>query len=88
MSISLLERGHGAGNVRKGHYMAKAKVIENTDLEKDTETNVVSNTNTNEYLAFVRQRENAQAKEDKVANLEAEVATLKELVAQLLADRA
>lgn len=62
----------------------KAKVVDNTDLEKDLDTGIVTNTNTNEYLAFIRQREAAQSKDEKIASLETQVSELKDMVAALI----
>tara|TARA_Y100000385_G_scaffold267759_1_gene304184 strand:- start:717 stop:914 length:198 start_codon:yes stop_codon:yes gene_type:complete len=60
--------------------MAKTKIKENKDLVKDTNTGAVINTNTN---AFVRRRAQMALqieKDNKLEQLEKDVAELKKLI--------
>lgn len=60
--------------------MARKKIKENPDLVKDTESGAVINTNSN---AFARRREQmrlAQEKDNKIVQLEKDVAELKKLI--------
>ena len=60
--------------------MAKKKIKENPDLVKDTNSGAVINTNSN---AFARRREQmrlAQEKDQKISQLEKDVAELKKLI--------
>ncbi len=63
-----------------GYNMAKTKIKENKDLVKDTNTGAVINTNTN---AFTRRRAQMALqieKDNKVKQLEKDVAELKKLI--------
>jgi hypothetical protein len=60
--------------------MARKKIKENPDLVKDTASGAVINTNSN---AFTRRREQmrlAQEKDNKILQLEKDVAELKKLI--------
>jgi len=63
--------------------MARKKIKENPDLVKDTASGAVINTNSN---AFARRREQmrlAQEKDNKILQLEKDVAELKKLIKDL-----
>jgi t-SNARE complex subunit (syntaxin) len=63
--------------------MARKKIKENPDLVKDTASGAVINTNSN---AFTRRREQmrlAQEKDNKILQLEKDVAELKKLIKDL-----
>ena len=63
-----------------GYNMAKTKIKENPDLVKDTNTGAVINTNSN---AFTRRRAQMALqieKENKIEQLEKDVAELKKLI--------
>ena len=60
--------------------MAKTKIKENKDLVKDTNTGAVINTNSNAFTARREQMRLAQEKDNKIHQLEKDVAELKKLI--------
>jgi uncharacterized protein YceH (UPF0502 family) len=63
--------------------MAKKKIIGSPDLVKDTSTGAVINTNTNAFAKRRQQMQLAQDKDNKLAQLENDVAELKKIVKKL-----
>ena len=63
--------------------MAKTKIKENKDLVKDTNTGAVINTNTNAFAKRRQQMQLAQEKDNKLAQLESDVAELKKMIKKL-----
>jgi hypothetical protein len=63
--------------------MAKKKIIGSPDLVKDTSTGAVINTNTNAFAKRRQQMQLAQEKDNKLAQLENDVAELKKIVKKL-----
>ena len=61
----------------------KAKVKDNPDLVKDTSNGAVINTNTNAFAKRRLQMQLAQEKDNKLAQLESDVAELKKIVKKL-----
>jgi hypothetical protein len=63
--------------------MTKKKIIGSPDLVKDTSTGAVINTNTNAFAKRRQQMQLAQEKDNKLAQLENDVAELKKIVKKL-----
>jgi uncharacterized protein YceH (UPF0502 family) len=63
--------------------MARKKIIGSPDLVKDTSTGAVINTNTNAFAKRRQQMNLSQEKDNKLAQLESDVAELKEIVKKL-----
>jgi|TARA_B100001094_G_scaffold76128_1_gene72542 hypothetical protein len=63
--------------------MAKKKIIGSPDLVKDTSNGAVINTNTNAFAKRRLQMQLAQEKDNKLAQLESDVAELKKIVKKL-----
>ena len=63
--------------------MARKKIKENPDLVKDTASGAVINTNTNAFAKRRQQMQLAQEKDNKLAQLENDVAELKKIVKKL-----
>ena len=63
--------------------MAKKKIIGSPDLVKDTSTGAVINTNTNAFAKRRQQMQLAQEKDNKLVQLENDVAELKKIVKKL-----
>jgi len=63
--------------------MTKKKIIGSPDLVKDTSTGAVINTNTNAFAKRRLQMQLAQEKDNKLAQLESDVAELKKIVKKL-----
>ena len=63
--------------------MTKKKIIGSPDLVKDTSTGAVINTNTNAFAKRRQQMQLAQDKDNKLAQLENDVAELKKIVKKL-----
>ena len=63
--------------------MANKKIIGSPDLVKDTSTGAVINTNTNAFAKRRQQMQLAQEKDNKLAQLESDVAELKKIVKKL-----
>jgi hypothetical protein len=63
--------------------MARKKIIENPDFVKDTSTGAVINTNTNAFAKRRQQMQMAIEKDNKLAQLENDVAELKKLIKKL-----
>ena len=55
-----------------------------TSLGRDPESNAILNTDTSGYDAYLKARENAKKKDRTLADLQAEVAELKEIVKGLV----
>lgn len=63
--------------------MAKKKIIGSPYLVKDTSNGAVINTNTNAFAKRRLQMQLAQEKDNKLAQLESDVAELKKIVKKL-----
>jgi hypothetical protein len=63
--------------------MARKKIIGSPDLVKDTSTGAVINTNTNAFAKRRQQMYLSQEKDNKLAQLESDVAELKKIVKNL-----
>ena len=63
--------------------MTKKKIIGSPDLVKDTSNGAVINTNTNAFAKRRQQMQLAQEKDNKLAQLESDVAELKKIVKKL-----
>lgn len=63
--------------------MTKRKIIGSPDLVKDTSTGAVINTNTNAFAKRRQQMQLAQEKDNKLAQLESDVAELKKMIKKL-----
>jgi len=63
--------------------MAKKKIIGSPDLVKDTSNGAVINTNTNAFAKRRLQMQLAQEKDNKLAQLESDVAELKKIEKKL-----
>jgi len=63
--------------------MARKKIIGSPDLVKDTSTGAVINTNTNAFAKRRQQMYLSQEKDNKLAQLESDVAELKKIVKKL-----
>tara|TARA_Y100000385_G_scaffold236509_1_gene250637 strand:+ start:1706 stop:1906 length:201 start_codon:yes stop_codon:yes gene_type:complete len=63
--------------------MTKKKIIGSPDLVKDTSTGAVINTNTNAFAKRRQQMQLAQEKDNKLAQLESDVAELKKMIKKL-----
>lgn len=63
--------------------MTKKKIIGSPDLVKDTSNGAVINTNTNAFAKRRLQMQLAQEKDNKLAQLESDVAELKKIVKKL-----
>ena len=63
--------------------MARKKIIGSPDLVKDTSTGAVINTNTNAFAKRRQQMYLSQEKDNKLAQLDSDVAELKEIVKKL-----
>jgi|TARA_B110000444_G_C18811804_1_gene583004 hypothetical protein len=63
--------------------MTKKKIIGSPDLVKDTSTGAVINTNTNAFAKRRQQMQLAQEKDNKLVQLENDVAELKKIVKKL-----
>ena len=60
--------------------MAKKKVKENTDLVKDTSSQAVINTNSTAFVQRREQMAKLQSKDNRIEQLEKDVAELKKLI--------
>ena len=60
--------------------MARKKIIDYPDLEKDTSSGAVINTNTNAFSARRAQMKLDKEKDEKILQLERDVAELKKLI--------
>ena len=63
--------------------MTNKKIIGSPDLVKDTSNGAVINTNTNAFAKRRLQMQLAQEKDNKLAQLESDVAELKKIVKKL-----
>ena len=63
--------------------MTKKKIIGSPDLVKDTSNGAVINTNTNAFAKRRQQMQLAQEKDNKLAQLESDVAELKKMIKKL-----
>jgi uncharacterized protein YceH (UPF0502 family) len=60
--------------------MARKKVVDYPDLEKDTSSGAVINTNTSAFVARRNQMKLEKEKDAKISQLEKDVAELKKLI--------